>query len=186
MDEDYKKYITPLSGVVILVYVVCCLVRKPVELGDYTSYIGYSGTAAGLIILVYIKWIWKWKILRIIGFESIPVLCSSYRGYIQYNYNGLGKKDIEFDIKQTLFSIKLKMITDINKSYSITGKVIKENDEFVLYYTYITNPHSSVRQENPIQYGTTRIIIEDVENLHGIYWTSSNTSGDVFIKKYNN
>jgi hypothetical protein len=77
------------------------------------------------------------------------------------------------------------MTTDINRSTNITSQLLKENDEFILYYTYITNPQSTVRATNPIQYGTTRILVEDVDDMQGVYWTTSQTTGDIFISSVN-
>ena len=44
----------------------------------------------------------------------------------------------------------------------------------------MTNPSSATQKENPIQYGTCRMILdEDNARISGKYWTSSNTVGDI-------
>ena len=183
MENDYKKYISPICIVVVLIYVLCCIIKKPAELGDYTSYAGYAATVVTVFSIIYVKWIWKWKIWRIIGFEELPVLHSKYVGKIKYNFIEPGEKNITLKISQNLLSIKIKMVTDINRSYTITSKIIKQNDIYYLYYTYQTHPQSMVRDCNPQQYGSTQIIIEDSDNLQGIYWTTQKTTGDIFLHK---
>ena len=57
------------------------------------------------------------------------------------------------------------------------------NNEFFLYYTYITNPKSKYGSENPIQFGTCRLSINVKNKLTGTYWTNRRTIGDIELKK---
>ena len=185
MQVDYKKYIKPIILGALAIILIFCLIKKPEGIKDIYSYTGYAILILTFISALYVKFIWKWSILRKIGFEEIPVLKKKYEGTIKYNFNGGGEKPISFKVKQTLLSTKIIMTTDINRSTNITSQLIKENDEFILYYTYITNPQSTVRATNPIQYATTRILIEDVDDMQGMYWTTSQTTGDIFISSVN-
>ena len=48
------------------------------------------------------------------------------------------------------------------------------------YQIYMTNPTTATQSENPIQYGTCRMILDgDNSRISGKYWTSSNTTGDI-------
>lgn len=110
-----------------------------------------------------------------------------YKGIIKYNFNGAAsKKDTLVKIKQTLFSIKVQITTNEITSNTIVGNLVKENEEYVLYYTYITNPKSKYSKENPIQYGTCRLLTNDKNRLVGTYWTSRQTIGDIELEKINN
>lgn len=83
-------------------------------------------------------------------------------------------------IKQSWFGIDIQMATYINSSVTITAAIVHEYGQDVLYYTYMTNPSSATQKENPIQYGTCRMILdEDNARISGKYWTSSNTVGDI-------
>lgn len=104
--------------------------------------------------------------------------------YIEYGFNGVAdKKEISVKIKQTLFSIKILVVTNEMTSNTIVGNLVKENDESVLYYTYITNPKSKYSKENPVQYGTCRLLIDHVNHLSGTYWTSRQTIRDIELEK---
>ena len=107
-----------------------------------------------------------------------------YEGIIEYNYSGkLEKKKTFVIIKQTLFSTKVEITTNEITSNTIVSNLVNENDEYVLYYTYITNPKSKYSLENPMQYGTCRLLTNVPNKLIGTYWTSRKTIGDIELDK---
>ena len=71
----------------------------------------------------------------------------------------------------------IKMIRDAMKELNYT------DDEYILYYTYITNPKNKYSKLNPIQYGTCRLATSNPNNLVGVYWTSRQTIGDIELKR---
>ncbi len=95
------------------------------------------------------------------------------------------KKDTLVKVKQTLLSIKIQITTNEITSNTIVGNLVEENEEYVLYYTYITNPKSKYSKENLIQYGTCRLLTNDKNRLVGTYWTSRQTIGDIELEKVN-
>ena len=110
----------------------------------------------------------------------------TYKGIIEYNFNGAAlKKDTLVKVKQTLLSIKIQITTNEITSNTIVGNLVEENEEYVHYYTYITNPKSKYSKENPIQYGTCRLLTNDNNRLVGTYWTSRQTIGDIELVKVN-
>lgn len=128
---------------------------------------------------LYIGFLWRYSPL-----EKIPKLMGLYEGIIEYNYNGtVAKKDTFVKIRQTLLSIKVQITTNEIKSNTIVANLVEENEEYVLYYTYITNPKSKYSKENPIQHGTCRLILSTKGCLTGNYWTSRQTIGDIELKK---
>lgn len=178
MSEQIMKHIKTTIYIAIVIFIICCLISPPTKLDDISSYIGYSISITFIIAGGYEKWGWLYN-----PFEKTPKLLKKYVGTIEYSYNGEnGKKRTEVIINQSLFSIKVEIITDEIRSQCIASKIIKENGNYVLYYTYITNPKSKYSEYNPIQYGTCRILLDDIENLHGIYWTTSKTKGDIYLK----
>lgn len=179
MKNNIKSIIN-LTTVISLVFTVIVIRFK-----QFNSLYDYIGTASDLVAiivcidLIYVKYIWKY-----IPFEKTPRIYGTYEGIIRYNFNGNeSEKNIRLEIKQTLLSVKVKVITDEITSDSIMGNIVEEREANVLYYTYITNPQSKYSMNNPIQYGTCRLIITDIDKLEGIYWTSRRTNGDIELKK---
>lgn len=74
-----------------------------------------------------------------------------------------------------------KSTTNEITSSTMTSSIVVENEEYVLYYTYLTNPKSKFIKGNPIQYSTCKIILKSKAELHETYWTTQQTIGDIFI-----
>ena len=174
MENKVRQLIKPGVYIAIGIFISLYLIKKPIEGEDILSLVSYSITVVTIIFTLYINWLWKYN-----PFEKLPKLKSSYQGIIKYKFNGGGEKNVEIIIKQTLFSIKVITKTDNNRSTSITANIVLENEEYLLYYTYITNPSAGNINTNPIQYGTCRIPIIDTEDIKGIYWTTQQTIGDI-------
>lgn len=176
MEERIKKLIKPIVGVAIVVFGVSCLINKPESFSDFCEYIGYAVTADSILFIIYYKWAWKW-----IPWNRPPLLKSKYNGVINYCYNGVdGCKPIEITITQTWLSLKIETKTDINSSVSVSSSFSEEYGQKVLYYTYVTNPSAKVIEQNPIQIGTCRMVLNDDNTcLSGKYWTMRQTIGDI-------
>lgn len=105
---------------------------------------------------------WKWN-----PFLEIPRFKEN-KGTVQYCYNeNKGVKDVIVLIKQSPLSIDIAFTTNEIKSDSIIGNIVKENSQYILFYTYITTPSSQYSKDNPIQRGTCRLelIIKKDGNL---------------------
>lgn len=111
--------------------------------------------------------------------EKTPRIKGQFYGTLIYEYNGTpGEKNVTVFISQTLLSTKIKFSTNETSSVSVTSKILCENGDYFLYYTYITQPQSKARDYNPAQYGACRLEITSSDKLTGFYWTSSRTRGD--------
>lgn len=177
MEKRVKNYLVKSLWLVIILFVIRCWISMPTS--TY-SFFGSAGAAISITIVfmgIYEKWLWEYDPL-----EKTPRLSKRYKGEIEYGYDGNGgKKDISIFINQSLLTTSVKIITDEISSNSITSNLIFENGEYVLYYTYITNPKSKFSKDNPIQYGTCRIRVDDKNSLRGTYWTSRQTIGDIYL-----
>lgn len=180
MSENYQKYIKPIIFLAAAIAFIQYLGVQSTKPEDIWSYISNSVAVVSAISFFYVNWGW-----RLNPFEKLPKLKKKYTGTLKYNYkNKPGEKPIELKIKQTLFSIKVISRTDINKSSTIIGNIVMENDEYVLYYSYRTSPDLMIKN-NPIQHGTCRIILDEIKELKGCYWTDRNTTGDMLLKANN-
>lgn len=182
MDNKIEKFLSKGLWVALILFVVRYLLLNFSSLYDFIGAAGEVISATILIMGIYCTIIWKYNPL-----EKTPKLMGTYRGIIEYNFNGVeSKKKTLVKVKQTLLSIKIQITTNEITSNTILGNLVEENEEYVLYYTYITNPKSKYSKENPIQYGTCRLLTSDKNRLTGIYWTSRQTIGDIELEKINN
>ena len=179
MNDNIKSFITKGFWVVGTLLLIRYMISKPISIKECFGFVGQSITLTLIIMGIYEKWLWRFS-----PFEKIPNIDGEYLGNIEYNYNGVaGKKKVSIRMKQSLLSINVKITTNEITSSSITSSIILENEEYVLYYNYLTNPKSKFIKGNPIQKGTCRIILNSKSELHGTYWTTQQTIGDIYIKR---
>ena len=179
MNNTTKDLLTKCIWTSLIIFGICSLFCKYKTIYDFIGIVGEVITLTLFIMGFYCTVLWKYNPL-----EKTPRLMGTYNGIIEYNFNNIkDKKDVSVIIKQTLLSIKVQIITNEIMSNSITGNIVEENDEYVLYYSYRTNPKSKYSKDNPVQYGTCRIPINDREHLNGTYWTSRQTIGDIELFK---
>lgn len=179
VEEKIIKIIKPLLYLTaLLVVAFSFIIGFPSDIFVFLKYIGYCSIIDAVVFFLYYNFLWRY-----IPWNRPPILKKKYLGTLYYNYNNqIGQKDISILIEQTWLSTTIKAKTDINSSISICSNIIKDHDEYVLYYTYITAPLTSVVDTNPIQYGSCRLVInEEEETLKGNYWTSRGTRGDISL-----
>ena len=178
MKEVTKSLIKKSSWVAIGLGLIIYLFYQPKNLNGYLSVMKYAVVFSALIMTAYEKKLWRYN-----PFEKVPKLHKSYKGIVSYNYdNKPGEKEMEIEIKQTLLSIRVILKTNEIRSASITGNLVIEKEEYVLYYIYETDPKAEVIQNNPIQRGACRFVVDNVDELNGQYWTSRKTAGDLHLK----
>ena len=174
-----NKFILKGLWLPVVVFTLRYFLFTPGNIYDYFSAIGESVSISVILLTLYEKILWKYNSL-----EKTPKIFGVFTGTIEYEYNGeRSKKDISIVIKQSLLTTRVKITTNETTSYTIASNLIEENGEYILYYTYITNPKSKFSSDNPIHHGTCRLDLTDKDDLHGIYWTSQKTKGDIYFKR---
>ncbi len=177
MRNTTKKFLEKGFWIVIIIFIILYLITKPKLLYDYYGCIGEAIGITLMLMGIYEHLLWQYNPL-----EKIPKIKGDYSGYIEYSYNGThDKKEATIKISQSLLSTSIKIITDEITSNTIVSNIIFENGEYVLYYTYITNPKSKYSKDNPVQYGTCRLVCDDELELKGTYWTTRQTIGDIYL-----
>lgn len=145
MDNKTKSFITHCLWVALVLFVIRYLICSFNSLYDFIGAAGEVISVTVIIIGLYSKLLWRYN-----PFEKTPKLMGTYSGIIEYNFSGkIEQKDISVTIKQTLFSIKVQISTNEITSNTIVGNLVEENDEYILYYTYITNPKSEYSEKIP-------------------------------------
>lgn len=180
MIDNVNKFLIKGIWIACGLFICRCLFIMPESIYDLYEAIGEVIAVTVFGRGFYNSFFWKFNPL-----EKVPRLMGTYSGQIEYNFTGKNKvRDVSIIIEQTLLTVKVKIVTNEVTSNTIISSLIEENDEYVLYYTYITNPRSKYSQKNPIQYGTCRLIITNKDEFYGTYWTSRQTIGDLYLKKY--
>ena len=178
MEDRVKNYLKIPLYFTLVLFVVMNIVRKPPTLKDVFGCATTSITIAIVIMTVYEKWFWRFN-----PFTKTPKLQKQYDGKIEYLFEGTQReKSIMIHVNQTLLDTRIKIVTDEITSNLIASRIVYENQEYVLYYTYITNPKNKCSEKNPIQYGTCRIMLDNMAELQGTYWTSRKTIGDIYLR----
>lgn len=179
MSEKAKSLLKYTVSVGVAALAVLALILKPITLEQWIEYAGYAIPIASGFAFVYEKWLWRWN-----PFESMPRLSQAYDGELHYNFAGNDEmKGISITVKQSLLHVQILAQTDMNSSNSISGAIIEEHGETVLYYQYITSPNLTTSRDNPMQYGAGRMRIEDKgKTLCGNYWTNRPSRGDMIWK----
>ncbi len=173
--DDALKRLTKIAGWgAILIFLLLNFFEEPSTYSDYIGIFGQAATISSIFVLFYNRILWSINPL-----EKTPRIKGQFYGTLIYEYNGTpGEKNVTVFISQTLLSTKIKFSTNETSSVSVTSKILCENGDYFLYYTYITQPQSKARDYNPAQYGACRLEITSSDKLTGFYWTSSRTRGD--------
>lgn len=159
---------------ICIVFLLSLVVSK-----DCISAMGYTALIYSILWFLFDRFLWriapnKLKIYHIAG---------NWKGSIHYFFNGKNStKKAEITIKQTYSSVEILMQTDESRSKSISTCWFF--DEKKLFYIYITEPHFKVKLKNPPQYGGAKLtVFPQKDRLKIEYWTSSNTTGWIDLKR---
>ena len=183
---QFKKLLYPFLLLSFVVFLTLNWVL-PKEIGGWLSCIGYTSVVMTVIGLVYNSFLWRFN-----PWERTPRLAKRYDATIKYCYKGnLGEKVATVSIEQTLLSVSVEIETDKIKSRTVCSSLVSENEQFILYYTYDTEPRGVGNDDNPKARGTCRIPIEPrnlifvkaQETLKGTYWTTRKTTGDIVLEE---
>lgn len=146
-------------------------------------------TADLILVAVFMKWLWRWKLLQ--GWlVPFPDLNGTWQGNIQTNW-----KDAEgktpgpiaaiLTIKQTFGRTSCVMRTGEMESHSYLADfcIDKEAQVRRLCYSYTSRPKSALRNRSTPHDGTMlfNIIGNPVRKLEGEYWTQRQTIGTVTL-----
>lgn len=192
LKDISKKLLLFFSTLILFVY---WFINKEITISNIIECFGYSILLTSIVIRLIDHYFWKrillffkkydflWNLLE--SYET-PILKKQYDCLIDYNWKGKkGTKKTKVKIEQTYTSITVSLKTDEIESSTIISEIVKSNNQFILYYLYVTNPKAKFSKKNPIQLGGCKIILESLneinsnDTLRGTYWTTSKTIGDM-------
>lgn len=178
MTENHSKFTSKCIWFAITMFCLRCFLSGIKLITQFSLYdlYGYAGEAVAfsvVMMIIYEKWLWKYN-----PFEKTPVLKKKYTGVLLSTYDGIEREAI-IEIKQTLLSINVVLITGESRSKSISSSIEKIQDEWQLTYCYLNVPQANVRDRSAIHYGTALLCIENPNAIHGQYFTDRKTTGDM-------
>ena len=180
-----------ILGLAFGTYIVLFLFTQNLESIDYHKALTNISTTISInliIWLLFIKWMWKWKIFHP-WLVPFPNLSGKWSGTIKSNWEGGNPEPIptRVTITQNFFNIQVRINTEESRSYSIGASfdIDKDRGFQQLFYSYLNTPKSGVRDRSQIHYGSTLLNFEgsNVNKMEGEYWTSRETTGEITLIK---
>jgi len=183
MDKKIA-FIIPIINFITIYF----LIGKIVDI-SMADAVGYAITATLVEILLFKKYIWKWKFV-----SNITGICNiqgEWQGKIHSNYDDSDHIIKKVVIKQSFNKYKVVLETDESTSFSDVNYL--QNDEFgrlKLEYIYKNESSAINRKDNPMHFGVAKLLLKD-DRLEGTYWTDreiddgKNTRGTIVFEKQN-
>jgi hypothetical protein len=186
---NVRTYAFVILGLSFATYVIIFVIRQDLSSIDFKlalKDIPFTITINLVIWLVFIKWLWKWKLFYN-WLVPFPDLNGKWEGEIRSNWESAQDPiPTEIIIKQTFFHITVKLKTGESESISNTASfdIDKDKDISRFFYSYMNTPKPSVRDRSQMHYGTTLLNFEGypVTEMTGEYWTSRESTGEIKLK----
>ena len=194
MDDNIKKFVNISLWVVAILLVLRSLIswaeiksmwesRLVIEFCyTYLGYIGEVIGATAIIMSVFNKCAWKWKVLR--WTHDLPVFKQKYDGKFVSDYDKKTRK-ASIEIEQTFLKINVQMKTKESSSGSIVASLKDLHGKKYLIYTYQNNPHAEIQDRSPIHYGTAMLDVSNPKRLEGNYFTGRKSRGSMMFESSN-
>lgn len=178
MKQQYKSLLKYSAWLSIIVFVILCLINIDTVMYSFSvydlyEYAGESISFTIIVMILYEKYLWKYNPLN-----KTPVLKKYYKGEIFSLYDN-SKRNVKLEIKQTLLSLSITLITKESKSHSIIASIDDIYNEKQLTYCYINTPKTDYRPRSEIHYGTAMLCINNSNKLEGSYYTDRETRGSM-------
>lgn len=178
MKEQFNKLMSKTIWSAIILFCLRCFIswndiKNAFSVYDLFGYAGEAISLATLLSITYERWLWKFNPL-----ESTPVLSKKYTGSLISSYDNI-ERNAELEIKQTLLTIQIILITGESKSKSLSSTIDDILGETILTYCYLNTPNANVRDRSEIHYGTAMLCVDNPRKLTGQYFTDRKTIGDM-------
>ena len=143
---------------------------------NFYGFIGESIGISAIIMLIFNKYAWKWKLVR--WMHDTPVLAEKYTGTFVSDYDNIERSG-NIIINQTFLSISVQLVTNESKSRSLSASLSNIQDVLYLIYTYQNDPRAEIQNRSPIHYGTAILDVSNPAILEGNYFTGRNSRGSI-------
>lgn len=153
-------------------------------LRDAVQLLGQSLTVTVILMKLFDKYAWKWKLVRRI--HDVPVLSKTYVGTIYSSYeekddgkNVKAERSGHLHVYQTFTKTVVELTTKESSSRSVMSYLGKDQGGARLIYTYQNDPSIDIQERSPIHYGTAVLRVNAAGSLKGFYFTTRKTTGEM-------
>lgn len=91
------------------------------------------------------------------------------------------ERSTNIEIKQTLLSIHITLITEESKSNSISASIDKILGETKITYCYLNTQKSEYRKRSELHFGTVTLCVDNPIILTGQYYTDRKAIDDMTL-----
>lgn len=180
MKKQQKKLLIICLWSATILFVLRCTISWKSIISGVSLYglFGYASEAISIAVIfsgIYEKFLWRY-----VPFENTPKLAKRYTGTLKSNYDHIERK-ASLEIKQTLLSVHVTLITDESKSRSLSASIDEVLGEMQLTYCYLNTPKAEYRNRSEIHYGTATLSLATPGTLEGQYYTDRKTNGDMLF-----
>lgn len=150
-----------------------------------------AGTVAALLLVLYDRFIWKWKVVR--AFTGKPLVAGTWRGHLVSDYRSEGDSGelrripTAIRVKQTNSTLYVTLFTGESQSVTEQGQLIKEaDDRWRMSWVYVNDPRAPVQHKSHQHRGVCDVYLsgKDGETLEGKYFTSRKTTGELALTEW--
>lgn len=178
MEQQHNKLVKISVWTSIILFIIRCGFSWQNIVSEIVFYdlFGYAGEAIGgaaIITTLYETVLW-----RINPLDKTPRLHKKYIGVLKSSYDGI-ERTAQLEIKQTLLSVHIILVSDESKSKSISASIDDILNEPQLTYCYLNTPKSEFRYRSEIHFGTAALSLANPDKLTGQYYTDRKTTGDM-------
>ena len=142
--------------------------------------------AYGILYTLFEKYLWRWKIFRLLRIVNVPDLRGRWKGTIQSSHKSDGvnlRLDSFLEIKQTFSKIFVYAYYERSQSGSVVANFAKLNDEIYLFYTYDNEPNSLKSGSMQAHKGTVKLQhLPQEKKLIGSYFNSIGNNGEIDLE----
>ncbi len=185
--NNYKVYIYSNIGLFLTIAILYAIYAKPNDLMEWVSIVTRSISLLVIVSLVFVKWLWKYKLFYP-WLVPFPNLEGVWSGLIKTTYQDQPQIiPLKVTITQSFFQTTVRLKTAESQSISNVAYFPTDEDGKIthLYYSYLNNPNSGVRDRSVIHFGTARLDFDHypVTKLTGEYWTTRKSVGTIELSK---
>ena len=137
-----------------------------------------SAITIAAVVILHLAWRW----IRPFQTLIFPYIGGRWIGTLAFGSGGItDRRDVTLEIKHTLFGLKLLLQSAESVSWTLAVHAERDRDFrwFRLYYVYLNERKEGVQSGGDRYRGLAvlRIVLENVPELHGDYFTETLRSG---------